>query len=288
MKKLSQYLNENNSRIFEGETLQYFMLNYESDGKEEGVEEYFKRHNLLKNGRIDLRGGKYITLEEIKAVYEYAEEHDMPCPMVVDYKGNPGDFVFRRWVAQLSDIFEGIDIIQEKGKPFQGLHNTNMKEDGKWFPSAEDMESVISYAYNKVNNLFKTDPENILYVTGKELESNSKAEQLMQYYAGNQKALDNIVGSLPNNLGKMRKLPTSSKATNEWIELGKYKNFPTVLLCNKNDLQGDNKITDQELNSYCKSISLFNVTASNGDGIAKAFETVARMGMKKCSEDDFE
>lgn len=225
MKKLSQYLNENNSRIFEGTTLQYFMLNYESDGKEEGVEEYFKRHNLLKDGRIKVYGGKgkYITLEEIKAVYEYAAEHDMPCPMVVDYKGKPGDFVFRRWVAQLSDIFEGIDIIQEKGKPFQGLHNTNMKEDGKWFPLAEDMESVISYAYNKVNNLFKTDPENILYVTGKELESNSKAEQLMQYYAGNQKALDNIVGSLPNNLGKMRKLPTSGKATNEWIELGKYK-----------------------------------------------------------------
>ena len=45
----------------------------------------------------------------------------------------------------------------------------------------------------------------------------------MQYYAGNQQALDNIVESLPNNLGKMRKLPTSSKATNEWIELGKYK-----------------------------------------------------------------
>lgn len=83
-------------------------------------------------------------------------------------------------------------------------------------------------------------------------------------------------------------LKVAEAARKEFIELGKYKNFPTVLLCNKNDLQGDNKITDQELNSYCKSISLFNVTASNGDGIAKAFETVARMGMKKCSEDDFE
>lgn len=72
------------------------------------------------------------------------------------------------------------------------------------------------------------------------------------------------------------------------MELRKYKNFPTVLLCNKNDLSSNDKITDEELTSYCKNISHFNITTSNGDGIAKAFETVARLGMKKCSEDDFE
>ena len=223
MKQLRDYLNESICRIFEANVLQHFMLNYESDGKDEGVEEYFKRNGLLKDNKIKLRGGKYITLDDIKNVYEYAEENKMPCPMVVDYKRKAGHFVFRRWVARLNDQFDGIDIIKEKGAPFDGLHDTNMKEDGKWFPSAEDMESVISFAYNKVNNLFKTDPENILFVTGSELESDSKAEQLMQYYADNQEAIDKIVNALPNNLGKMRKLPTSNKVTDEWIELGFYK-----------------------------------------------------------------
>lgn len=224
MKPLLSYLTEAATPV-----IQHFMVDFEGDGKEEGVKEYFERNGKLDGDKVWIgrskRDGKYITLDEFKALYEYAHEHDMPCPMIVDYKHKAGDFVFRRWVKNCNDIFEHVDVAADKGAPYQGLHNTNLKEDGKWFPSAEDMESVISYAFNKVNGLFETDPENILYVTGNEPTSNSKAEQLMDYYAGNQEELDELVKALPKNCGKMRKLPNAAAPTKEWIELGEYGSY---------------------------------------------------------------
>lgn len=221
MKQLKNYLTESAESV-----MAHFMLEYAPENGE-GIEDYFKRNKKLDGDKIRLRRKpeRYITLDEIKSVYEYAEEHQMPCPVIVDYKNKPGHFVFRRWVAQLSELFRNINILEDEGAPYMGLHNTNIKEDGKWFPSAEDYESVIAFAYNKKNysDELSTDPENVKYVTGRIATPNSKAEQLMYFYANNQKSIDGIIDSLPDDLGKMQKLPTKESCTKTWIDLGGYE-----------------------------------------------------------------
>lgn len=221
--------------LVESLPIQHFITEYKSENGSEDIESYFA--NVLDGDKIYIGRRKkmdiYITLGDLKYVYEYAIEHNMPCPVIVDYKGKRGNFVFRRWVGKLNSdphVFEHIDLNTQKGTPYQGLHNTNMKEDGHWFPTAEDMESVIAFAYNKRCGIFKSDVDNIIYVTGKNVETNSKCQQLMDYYAGNQEEVDSIVdviikgiGESKNEEGALKKLVVGDHVTNEWIKIGEYK-----------------------------------------------------------------
>lgn len=215
MKSLIQYILEATN-----DNLQTFAIDFEY------FKEYAERNKIL-DGDIIYVGNKrkniYITLSEVEQLYDYAKEYNKSCPIVVSYKRKPGHFVFRRWVASLNDMFSNIDLLSDKGAPYDGLHNTSLKEDGKWFPNAEDYESIIAFAYNKKHDLFKTDPDNILYVTGQEPVSDSKAEQLMSFYVANVDIIDAIVDMLPDNCGRMKKLYNTDKVTSEWIELGHYK-----------------------------------------------------------------
>lgn len=221
--------------LVESMPIQHFITEYKSENGGEDIESYFA--NVLDGDKIYIGRGKkkdtYITLGDLKYVYEYAMEHDMPCPVIVDYKGKSGDFVFRRWVGRLNSdplVFEHLDLNTQKGKPYQGLHNTNMKEDGHWFPTAEDMESVIAFAYNKRCGIFKSDVDNIVFVTGKNAETNSKCQQLMEYYVGNQEEVDRIVeamiagiGEAKNESGAFKKLMKGVDVTSKWMAMGEYK-----------------------------------------------------------------
>lgn len=240
MKSLTKYLTEVCS-VYEAKdkALQTMILSY-NDHEGTNVVNWIRENNLLKNDKIQLGKNGFITLEQLQQLYIYAERNNKPCPMIGNYHGNAGDFVFRRWVGvgESVDILEDIIDINKSGGIYKGLHNTNMKEDGKWFPSAEDMESVISYAWNKKKNFFTSDSENILYVTGKDPISDSKSEQLMAYYAGNQDAIDHITDAIPDNCGKLRKLPDGSPSTKEWAEAGKYSRKPDETP--KTDIISDN------------------------------------------------
>lgn len=220
--------------LIESLPIQHFITEYKSENGGEDIETYFA--NVLDGDKIYIGRGKkkdtYITLSDLKYVYDYANENKMPCPVIVDYKGKSGDFVFRRWVAKLNSdphVFEHIDLNSQKGKPYQGLHNTNMKEDGHWFPTAEDMESVIAFAYNKRCGIFNSDVDNIIYVTGKKAETNSKSQQLMEYYVGNQEDIDPIVDVMISVLGEgktekdaFKKLESGSPVRGEWTSMGEF------------------------------------------------------------------
>lgn len=215
--------------------LQRFMTQFEpgEDG-EGGVINYFKQNlrkyqydedgNILKI-YLNRHKDKYITTDEIKQLYEIAEDEKRACPLIVDYRGVVGNFVFRRWVGKL-DIFKHIDILNDKGSPYMGLHNTSMREDGKFFPSAEAYEIIIAYAYNKYRSekTMGSDVENIKVVTGHIPDPNTSAEQIMNYANNNENIAKDIVDEIPTNSYKMRKLPAKEvKVTNDWYEYGSYK-----------------------------------------------------------------
>lgn len=206
--------------------LQIMLISY-NDNEGTDVESWAKESGIVINNKIELGKNGFITLKQLENLYKYAEQNNKPCPMIGNYKGKLGYFVFRRWVGAACDqddalLPDVIDISMPSGR-YKGLHNTNMKEDGRWFPSSEDMESIISYAWNKSRNLIDDDIENIKYVTSYTPEPNSKAEQLMAYYAGNQASIDKMLNAIPDNCKSLRKLATNEAVVQQsWNKYGEY------------------------------------------------------------------
>lgn len=206
--------------------LQIMLISYnENEGTD--AESWAKESGVVIDNKIALGKNGFITLKQLENLYKYAEQNNKPCPMIGNYRGKLGHFVFRRWVGAACDqddalLPDVVDISIPSGR-YRGLHNTNMKEDGRWFPSSEDMESIISYAWNKSNNLIDDDIENIKYVTSYTPEPNSKAEQLMAYYAGNQASIDKMLDAIPDNCKALRKLATNEAIVQpSWNKYGEY------------------------------------------------------------------
>lgn len=199
--------------ILESLDIQFLLLSFED------AMEYFNKHGIFKD-KATMKSG--LDESDIKKLYDYAEEYSMPCPIVANYQRKSGRFVFRRWVAKISDDLN-IDVYKNAGR-YKGLHNTKLKEDGKFFPSSEDFEYIISYSHNK-NNLDMYDVDNIEYVFSKKLESNSKMEQLMMYYSDNEESCKRMIEPLKGINSKLYKLPTEDKAVSEWYDLGDYKRY---------------------------------------------------------------
>lgn len=213
MKTLNNYLKET-FNIFEASSELSFLLLTEEDALN-----YFEEYKIFDNKSIKRSG---LSKDDIILLYSYAEENHMPCPIVANYQRKPGKFVFRRWVAKINDELD-IDVYKNAG-PYQGLHNTSLKEDGKYFPSSEDFEYVIAYTHNK-NHLDMTDPDNIEFVSKKQMESDSKLEQLMTFYAQNEESCLRMMKPLEHIKSELYKLPNINSTTNEWIEKGEYKKY---------------------------------------------------------------
>lgn len=207
MKSLYKYIVESN------EAPQYLLLTLED------AKQFFEEHKIFEKKTIQKIG---LTWSDIELIYSQSENH--PCPIVANYKRKPGHFVFRRWVAKLSDQLDVIDL-NIKAAPYQGLHNTNLKEDGKYFPSSEDYEYVIAYSHNK-NALDEIDDENIEYVTGRERDNNFKLEQLMLFYVQNEDSCKRIVEPLKGINKKFKKLSSIHDTTDVWRKLGEYTKSP--------------------------------------------------------------
>ena len=131
----------------------------------EDAKEFFKdKHDSLK--KLNLR------LQDIKAIYDIAKKHNKISPIVAHYKSKKV-FVFRRWIDNYLNEWQSIthnSHITDSWfwTPVHGIyagpHNTNLKESGVYTPSAEDMESIIAFAFNKITNQNYDDYDNIKYV----------------------------------------------------------------------------------------------------------------------------
>ena len=131
----------------------------------EDAKEFFKdKQDSLK--KLNLR------LQDIKAIYDIAKKHNKISPIVAHYKSKKV-FVFRRWIDNYLNEWQSIThnshiIDSWFWTPVHGIyagpHNTNLKESGVYTPSAEDMESIIAFAFNKITNQNYNDYDNIKYV----------------------------------------------------------------------------------------------------------------------------
>ena len=131
----------------------------------EDAKEFFKdKQDSLK--KLNLR------LQDIKAIYDIAKKHNKISPIVAHYKSKKV-FVFRRWIDNYLNEWQSIthnSRITDSWfwTPVHGIyagpHNTNLKESGVYTPSAEDMESIIAFAFNKITNQNYDDYDNIKYV----------------------------------------------------------------------------------------------------------------------------
>ena len=131
----------------------------------EDAKEFFKdKQDSLK--KLNLR------LQDIKAIYDIAKKHNKISPIVAHYKSKKV-FVFRRWIDNYLNEWQSIthnSHITDSWfwTPIHGIyagpHNTNLKESGVYTPSAEDMESIIAFAFNKITNQNYDDYDNIKYV----------------------------------------------------------------------------------------------------------------------------
>ena len=131
----------------------------------EDAKEFFKdKQNSLKKLNLGL--------SDIKAIYDIAKKHNKISPIVAHYKSKKV-FVFRRWIDNYLNEWQSIthnSHITDSWfwTPVHGIyagpHNTNLKESGVYTPSAEDMESIIAFAFNKITNQNYDDYDNIKYV----------------------------------------------------------------------------------------------------------------------------
>ena len=131
----------------------------------EDAKEFFKdKQDSLKKLNLGLL--------DIKAIYDIAKKHNKISPIVAHYKSKKV-FVFRRWIDNYLNEWQSIthnSHITDSWfwTPVHGIyagpHNTNLKESGVYTPSAEDMESIIAFAFNKITNQNYDDYDNIKYV----------------------------------------------------------------------------------------------------------------------------
>ena len=113
-----------------------------------------------------------LGLQDIKAIYDIAKKHNKISPIVAHYKSKKV-FVFRRWIDNYLNEWQSITHNSHITDSwfwtpvygiYAGPHNTNLKESGVYTPSAEDMESIIAFAFNKITNQNYDDYDNIKYV----------------------------------------------------------------------------------------------------------------------------
>ncbi len=206
MKKLINYLTKFN--IFEASNTRYLI----SDANE--------AIGFLKNIGFFEKDPTGITEDDIRNIYAFRDSKKKNSPIVAGYS-SPSNFAFRRWVMSVPGIKDKVEGVRKTA--FKGFHNTNLKDGGEWIPSAGDMEYVLAYAFNKINGLFKTDDENMKYVTGKGL-NDVKSKHIAEFYDNNSYDIDKCVSHISAK-GAIKKCENGI-VTDEWRIFGGYNKNP--------------------------------------------------------------
>lgn len=219
-----------------------FILESTSDFKllktfEEAKEWFLSVGWINSNDDSKLKEKMKISLNDILVIYDIADKHNKIAPLVGNYKSRKV-FAMRRWIdnyiEEWSEESKNANITDDWfWTPIKGIyggpHNTNLKEDGSFRPTAEDMESVISFAFNHLSDDEYEDYENINYVcNSSKSKPNQKLENLLNYYQDEKKFIDGCANTLIKFINdksvKLHKLLTGKeKNTKEWEELGTYK-----------------------------------------------------------------
>lgn len=153
----------------------------------------------------------------------YEENKNLGKPFVLGYNDSGTTFALRRWVLNNAknvnlpkELFETIPYI------YSGFHNTSLKEDGVFLPSAQDEESLICLGYNTLYF-----PNDNMEEMAKEVKiDKKKIASMLQYFEGNSDFYQNIGKDIHKKFpdcGFLYKLPTGKTVTSEWKEKGKYK-----------------------------------------------------------------
>lgn len=188
------------------------------------AKEFFKQE--LKNG-ITLQDEVKISDEQLEALYEYCHEKNMPAPIVGCYGNTKYNFAFRRWFNEniqneIKDSDGDSFTFNKDSKYFKNYHNTSLKENGKFVPTAQDFEELICFAYNKLNKIFDSDEINYKAIG----ISESKKDNLISYYEVNNEVINKIAEILhkqcpcKKGYGKLKNFK-GKKITDEWAELYK-------------------------------------------------------------------
>lgn len=201
--------------IFESQKLPRFLM-----PDAENAISYFNEYDLFKKTGL--------TKDNIEYIYDYAVKNNKPCPIVGNYGNNSGKFAFRRWVAELDGDYSAVgnkfDIYKAKS-PYCGLHDTTLAEDGKFFPSSEDWESVIAISYNNLinNDVNEDDLGKIAKDVEGKLVPQNKLEQILLFYNENKEVCDSIASAIPNINSNLSKLYNLKDATQEWNKFGQWE-----------------------------------------------------------------
>lgn len=212
MKHLSEYVFEN----LEDHSV-YLIKTYDD------ALAFFKREP--KNG-ISIQDDIKISDEQFESLYNYCNTHNMPAPIVGCYNNTKYNFAFRRWFNENiqneitdSDGYSILSTFNKDSKYFKNYHNTALKEDGKFVPTAQDFEELICFAYNRIYNIFNSDDKNCEAVG----ISKNKQNNIIQYYELNNVVLNDIAKTLhkycscKEGYGKLKNT-TGKKITDEWAK----------------------------------------------------------------------
>lgn len=241
MKSLIQFIKES---LVNESASDYLLLKTYDD-----AEKYFTQVVGLK--KLEDWGLKLKDIERIYDIANENEKHKKPAPFVGRYKSNKV-FAMRRWVYSKLDEWRkrsGNDKIQPEWfwtkihGFYAGPHNTNLKEDGSYIPSAEDMEVIIAFAFNKMldekSKEELDDVKNIKFCANdKSKEQTQKEENMLNYYADEkdiflQKCAEELLKYVKD---KLHKLPSKDEPTSDWENIGAYKDGDSANNTPKTDL----------------------------------------------------
>lgn len=167
--------------------------------------------------------------------------------------------------ATIRDMLPNIDDVLSKygvgrGSIWNKIFKGAFSKKGSSFPTAEQMEMVIAYAYNKNYDKeeYEDDEANLSFVGVASGKSN-----YINYYNSNKEWIDKLINTIHNStkVKSLTKLPKdSSKVSKEWREFGGKEATP------KTDLYGDN--------DYRFSLKKFGGSQAMSGGMGEARATL--------------
>lgn len=217
MRHLLEFIVESDIRhIFEAESYRYLISDFDTSSNETlmSAKDFY-------NSSPELQ--KCIKIDDLKKIFQYAKDNSKdkeimkrPEPLVANYGNNVGKFAFRRWVKKaISEL-----NIKINGNESNIYHNTNLKGNSQWVPTAQDMEDIIAMGYNNMHELELNQEK-----------KNKKIELIIAYYQEHEdiirKIAEQIIPSKIDNELKtnspLQKLDAKADCSKTWIEFGDYE-----------------------------------------------------------------
>lgn len=246
--------------------MRFLIKKYEdTEFPDQGFKQYIENNIFFKKLPIDNQSR---IIELVKEIYSRNNKY---APFVGNYSKNKNGSKCIAIRGHREEIKRGVYITHDEFNELIELgkadksnlfvndcrHDTNIKENDEFIPTASQYEYLIILAlnYNYYCNIKKQSVDDFYnYYTG----SNEMNEQLLQYYRDNKEIIDDIIRPIINNKEYFNslyyKLPNKGiKVTDWWKENGNYTKQPNITP--KTDiinLTGDCRISLKKFNPDVK------------------------------------